>query len=207
MTRLRPSRATRSNRPEVVATIARSGEEVELTLNIDPTLGDAYWMRGTVQVQMGAVRDALKDLKRAIKLNPIRYEAWAAIGECYDQLRDLPEAIKSFKTALAKQPDNAFWWYRVARIELDRANRTEGGNALKRAISLGDEKDPMPYWLPDAYVLAGQLAEQNRNRQGAIFMYRRYLDIAPDGSIDRPEVEKKLADWNVKLIGEDEDTF
>jgi len=61
--------------------------------------------------------------------------------------------------------------------------------------------------LPDAYVLAGQLAEQNQNRQGAIFMYRRFLDIAPDGSIDKPEIEKKLADWNVKLTDEDEETF
>jgi predicted Zn finger-like uncharacterized protein len=184
--------------------LGRTLEEIELTLNRDPTLADAYWVRGTVQVQMGAVQDALKDLKRAIKLKPSRYEAWAAIGECYDQLRDLPEAIKSFKTALAKEPDNSFWWYRVARIELDRGERTEGGNALKRAISLGDELDPMPYWLPDAYVLAGQLAEQNQNKQGAIFMYRRYMEIAPDGALDRYEVDKKLAAWNVKLT-DDED--
>jgi tetratricopeptide (TPR) repeat protein len=177
----------------------RSMEEVEQTLKHDPSVGDAYWVRAMIRLRTGAVRDALKDLDRAIRLNPARIEAHAVRGDCYEQLRQLPEAIRAYKTALEGDPTRGQWWYRTAVLTSDSGARSEAEAPLRRAIELGDKQDPMPYWLPDAHRLAGDIADLGNNRQGAIRAYKRYLEIAQTTAIDYDTVKKKLNKWGVQL--------
>lgn len=183
--------------------VGRAYEEVLAALNFDPNLGDAYWVRAMVRLRQGAVKDALRDLNRALKLNPSRIEAYATMGESYEQLRQLPEAIRAYRTGLESQPQNGQWWYKLTILHADSGQRGEAESTVKRAIEIGDKTSPMPYWLPDSYRLAGELAETRRDRTGAIRMYKRYIEIATPAAIDRNAIEEKLEGWGVQ-IEEDE---
>jgi tetratricopeptide (TPR) repeat protein len=172
---------------------------VSAALRFDAGLGDAYWVRAMVKLRMGAVKDALTDLAKALKLNPARIEAYATMGDCYEQLRRMDDAIKSYRTALERDPKHGVWWYRVAMLHADMGERSQAEPAVKRAIELGDEADPVPYWLPDAYRVAGEITDGRGDKGSAIRFYKRYLDIAPATAIDRRQIEKRLGEWGVQL--------
>jgi cellulose synthase operon protein C len=179
--------------------LGRTLEESEAALSRDPTLGDAYWVRGIVRMRSGAVKDALKDAKRALELAPGRYDAYALMAECYDELRKLPEAAESYLTALGKDPERGEWWYKLGRLYLDMGSRAQGNDALGKAMALGDKLEPMPYWLPDTYRLSGELARSSNNRRLAVTLFKRYLKIAPDGALDREDVRKLMKSWDIDL--------
>ncbi|HEX7402765.1 MAG TPA: tetratricopeptide repeat protein, partial [Usitatibacter sp.] len=182
-----------------MANLGRTLEEVEIALGRDATLADAYWVRGEVRLRMGAVKDALKDLQRALTLKPSRIEALGLMAQCYDEMRELPRAVQVYHQALDKDPSNGEWWYKLGRLDLDLGEHGAGADALKKAMDLGDKKEPMPYWLPDAYRLAGEAARISNSKKTATALYQRYLAIAPDGALDRDEVRNILKSWGVEL--------
>lgn len=184
--------------------LGRTLEEVAIAINFDPNLGDAYWVRAMVKLRMGAVKDALADLTKTFKLNPSRIEAYAVQGDCYEQLRLLPEAIRAYHTALEHDPSRGEWWYRQATLEADSGQRGEADGHVKRAIELGDKLETMPYWLPDAFRMAGEYAEARGDRTAAIRLFKRYVQIAAPNAIDRTEIEKKLKGWGVALEEEEQ---
>jgi tetratricopeptide (TPR) repeat protein len=177
--------------------LGRALERAETAIERDATLGDAYWIRGRVLLRRGAVRDALADLQRALELSPGRIEALAAIGDCYDELRQLPRAIDAYTRAVAARENNGEWWYRLGRLQLDAGHAAEAARALGRATRLGDATTPQPYWLADALRLRGDALRLTGDRESAIEHYRRYLQIAPPTSIDRAEVRRALTDLGV----------
>ena len=83
--------------------------------------------------------------------------------------------------------------------DADLGERAESDTAAKKAIEIGDKIDPVPYWLPDAYRLAGENAEGGGDKAGAIRLYKRYLEVAPSTAIDRQEIGKRLKEWGVQL--------
>jgi tetratricopeptide (TPR) repeat protein len=179
--------------------LGRTLEEIQAAINFDPSLGDAYWVRAMVRLRMGAVKDSLKDLSKTLALNPARTEAYAVQGDCYEQLRQMPEAIHAYRTAIEKNPARGEWHYRLAMLEADTGNRAEADAAVKKSLELGDKMDPMPYWLPDAYRLAGENAEMRDDRTTAIRDYKRYITIASLAAIDHVQILKKLKAWGVQL--------
>jgi predicted TPR repeat methyltransferase len=82
---------------------------------------------------------------------------------------------------------------------MDRGQRGDANEALQQARQLGDKIDPPPYWLSDVYRLSGELARTSGDRKQAVVFFRRYLAIAPDGSLDRDDVRKLLMSWEVEL--------
>jgi tetratricopeptide (TPR) repeat protein len=179
--------------------LGRTVDEAEAALSRDASMGDAYWVRGIVRMRSGAVRDALKDAKRALDLNPMRIDAYALMAECYDELRQLGEATQSYRIALSKDPQRGEWWYKFGRLSMDRGARADANEALEHARRIGDKMDPLPYWLSDVYRLSGELARASGDRKQAVVFFRRFLAIAPDGSLDRDDVRKLLMSWEVEL--------
>jgi tetratricopeptide (TPR) repeat protein len=182
-----------------MSNLGRALEEAEAALNRDPKLGDAYWIRGIVRMRSGAVKDALKDAKHALELNPRRFDAYALMAECFDDLRQQSQAAEAYRMALEKDGQRGEWWYKLGRLYLDMGTRSQAGDALEKAGAVGDKADPMPYWLPDTYRLLGEVARAVDNRKLAVLRFKRYLAIAPDGSLDRDDVRKLLKSWDVDL--------
>ena len=85
------------------------------------------------------------------------------------------------------------WWYRLGRLQLDDDRSADAQIALNRAVLLGEAMDARPGWLPDAHRLLGESMRLAGNRSGALEHFRRYLEIAQPGAIDREDVERLVA--------------
>lgn len=179
--------------------LGRTLEEVQAAIDADPSLGDAFWLRGVVRLRTGAVQDALLDVEHALELKPSRTEALAVMGDCYDQLRLLDRAISSYEKALRVESKRGHWWYRLGRLQLDAGHQAEGARALENATRIGDDESRTPAWLADSHRLRGEALEGLGNQRAAIPHYRRFLELAPDGAIDRRDVTKKMEKWGVEL--------
>ncbi len=178
--------------------LGRALERVEDTLERDATMGDAYWIRGTVELRTGAARDALADFQRTRELRPTRIEAVAGMGDCYDQLRQVPQAITAYTEAVAASPNRGEWWFRLGRLQLDGSRTGDAIRSLSRSTELGEAEAHRPAWLPDAHRILGDAMKLANERTGAIEHYRRYLELAPASAIDRDSVRDSLADLGVE---------
>ncbi|MBW1830223.1 MAG: tetratricopeptide repeat protein [Deltaproteobacteria bacterium] len=166
--------------------------KTDTALKLDPTLGDAFWLRARIRIRAGTVRDALGDLRKAIELNPSRVEAWAAMGECHYQLGQMKEAILDFERAVAAAPERGYWWYRLGRLQLDEGHKAKALDALGHATSLGAETAGPNAWLADSHRLTGDIYYGQKKRQEAVVEYGRYLEYAGPDALDRADVESKL---------------
>jgi tetratricopeptide (TPR) repeat protein len=166
--------------------------ELDAALNLDSSLGDAYWLRARIRIRAGTVRDALADLRKAIELNPNRIEAWAAMGESHYQLGQMDEAIAAFEKAVAGAPQQGYWWYRLGRLQLDEGRRGKALASLNEATSIGDREPGGKAWLADSHRLIGDINYALKKRQEAIIEYGRYLELADREAIDRADVENRL---------------
>jgi predicted Zn finger-like uncharacterized protein len=163
---------------------------INKALERDPNLADARWILGRIQLRTGAVKDALVSFQLTLKLKPGRVEALANMGDAYDQLRDLPAAIRSYQEAVRHAPENADWWYRLGTLHLDRGSRDEARVALAEAVLRGDRLIEKPTWLADAHRLYAEVLRESGRAGEAIEHYRVFLDTAPNGHPDRPEVQR-----------------
>jgi tetratricopeptide (TPR) repeat protein len=181
-----------------MANLGRTFQEAQAALAIDPNAGDAFWLRGLIRLRTGAVKDALEDLETALRLKPSRVDAYAAMGDCYEQMRKLPAAVASYRKALEKEDNNGQWWYRLGSLLLDSGNKTEAVAALERSTDIGDRAAKSPTWLAEAHRLVGD-AIGSSDRKAVIGHYQRYLQLAPKSALDRDAVIATLQRWGVEV--------
>jgi tetratricopeptide (TPR) repeat protein len=182
-----------------MANLGRTYQEAQAALAIDSNMGDPYWLRGLVRLRTGAVKDALEDLETAVRLKPSRYDAYAAMGDCYEQMRNLPAAVLFYRKALDNDAKNGQWWYRLGSLQLDLGSRREAIDALERATMVSDNTVPPPTWLAEAHRLAGEAFSANGDRKTAIVHYQRYLRLASKSALDRDAVVAVLQRWGVEV--------
>jgi predicted Zn finger-like uncharacterized protein len=163
---------------------------INKALERDPNLADARWILGRIQLRTGAVKDAVASFQQTLKLKPGRVEALANMGDAYDQLRDLGAAVRSYQDAVRQAPENADWWYRLGTLHLDRGSRDEARVALAEAVLRGDRLIEKPTWLADAHRLYAEVLREGGRVSEAVEHYKVFLNSAPAGHPDRPEVER-----------------
>jgi predicted Zn finger-like uncharacterized protein len=181
--------ALAASTPQLFAEAIRSAE---LALDIDPSLGDAHWVRGAILLRSGRPREAVTALQTALELNPYRHEARATLGDAYDEIGRLNEAIQAYRQVTSAVDDNGEWYFRLGQLSMDRGDAAEGVDALTRSTLLGEAVSPRPAWLADAHRLCGDALRLRGSRAEAIPHYRRYLEIAPSTSLDRVDVRRLL---------------
>ena len=172
--------------------LSRALEEVSRSLEIDDSLGEAYYVRGRVGLRGGAVRDAAQDFNRALQLRPSLTDALAGLGECYDQLGESRRAIASYEQAVSREPTNAHWQYRLGVLRQEAGRTAEATTALQRAAEMGDAMREPPPWVAEAHRLLGNAHRRGGSNNAAIDHYERYMELAPQGAIDREEVRRIL---------------
>ncbi|HJK98727.1 MAG TPA: tetratricopeptide repeat protein, partial [Polyangiaceae bacterium LLY-WYZ-14_1] len=164
---------------------------IDEAIERDDTLPLAYWVRGRINLKGGAAADARRDFERALEMDPDHHEVYTDLGDAFDQLRRLPEAIRAYERALTGDRSQPRWWYRLGRLNLDAGRRREAELALEKATRLGEPLEPTPPWLADAYRLYGDTLRLGGSRLAAVEQYQRYLAMAPASAFDRAEVQ----DW------------
>ncbi len=166
--------------------------EVEKALALDKLLADAYWQRGIVSLRGGAINDAMKDLKHALELKPARFEAHAALAECYEQKNDLPAATIEWAKAIAGDDTQPLWRYRYGRLLLDKNQPAEAAKHLAFAFDAAKKMQPRPGWLGRAAFEAGEALRKTGQKQQAVEAYNLYLEISSPTDPDRRDALKGL---------------
>ncbi len=175
-----------------VGSLGPALEAVEQALRLDDALGEAYVLRGTLRLRAGQVRDALGDFDQALRRSPKAYDALAGRGDALEQMGDRRGAKRAYEQALSKDPSRGDWWFRLGRIRADLGDRRGALAAVDRAVAQGTKREQPPRWLVEAYRLRGELKEETGRAREAVADYRRYLELAPPGDLDRDAVERRL---------------
>jgi tetratricopeptide (TPR) repeat protein len=166
-------------------------ESLHKSLELDKSLADAYWQRGILERRQAAVRDAERDLLKALELKPSRFEAHATLAECFEETRRWDQAQNSWRKAIAGDPTKSFWHYKLGRLLYNNGNRAEAGEEIARAVQLS-AKEARPAWLWEAYMLLGEVNRAAGKRQQAIDYYQDFLKLAPPDTPFRADVRKAL---------------
>jgi adenylate cyclase len=91
----------------------------EQAISLDPDLADAYVAKGNLAWTLSngfPHEQAVKELKRAIELNPNHVEAHESLGSIYFHIGLLDEALHELRIALTMDPASRFAHPRVARV-------------------------------------------------------------------------------------------
>jgi predicted Zn finger-like uncharacterized protein len=171
---------------------------LDKALELDKGLADAYWQRGRLKQKQGAVKDALRDLQHALELKPSRIEALADLASAYADLGRMPEALKTWEEAIARDADNPTWHFRYGKLLSASGSGGMAAAHLRRAIDLveearkalpGSAKPKPPAWLWQAhYLLARELGQV----PAAIQHWQAYMRLSPQGDPYRPEALRAL---------------
>lgn len=174
--------------------LAGARREVVGAIEADPSLADAYWLRGRIALRTGSPRDAIDDLEKALRLMPTRDEALSDLGEAFEQLNRTSYAISAFERAAQLAPGEGRYAYRLGRLYIENNQLRPAEQSLIQAIATVEASSDGALWLPDAHRLLGDTYRVLRNRRLAKESYERFLQLAPPDSIDREEIERRMTE-------------
>jgi tetratricopeptide (TPR) repeat protein len=193
-TELDPNRAEYFVYVAVVANaagqVALAQQSVDVALQKDQGLGDAYWQKGVLLLRQGAALDALQAFDKALELRPSRYEVHADRAQAYYQLGKEVEALSEWRRALEHEDDNATWHFRFGKLLAARRMNREALPHLLRAIELGEKRAPTPPWLWQVHQLAASTLGPTA---AALPHWRKFLEQSPEDSPYRDEAKQALA--------------
>ncbi len=156
--------------------LERSGELEEAerllkrAIDLDPgfhgSLGQYYYRRGMWE-------DALEEVRKAIEVNPTSGQAHNLYQRTLAGLGRVDEAIEMYQKALARNPDDGFTLYQLARILSHHQEKpAEALPLFERALAL----NPRLYF---AHRELGDILRNLGRLEEAVSCYERALEIHP----------------------------
>jgi predicted Zn finger-like uncharacterized protein len=172
---------------------SRAALSVDRARALDPELAEAPLRAGEIKLRAGSARDAIALFEEALAKDPKLSEAYGLIGTACEELADFGAALRYYKRAVQELPDDAELNFKLGITLLQTVGHQTALAPLSKAVALADKPgDATPAWLPEAYYRLGVLQQVSKQPQAALASFRRYLEIAPEKAIDRPEVESRL---------------
>jgi len=161
-------------------------------LDLDQSLADAYWQRGVLERRQGAVRDAERDLTKALELKPSRFEAHASLAECNEDQAQWSTAISEWRKAISADGNRSFWRYKLGRLLYNNNGRAAAAEELSQAVQLA-LKEARPPWLWEAYLMLAEHYRTSNRKNEAIEYYRNFLKLSPPDSPYRADALKYMS--------------
>ncbi|MGC4092216.1 MAG: tetratricopeptide repeat protein [Polyangiaceae bacterium] len=170
--------------------LPKATRALDQAIALDQGLADAYWQRGVLRQQSGAVKDAIVDLTRALQLRPSRNEVHAALADAYFDLGREPQALGEWRLAVAAQPDNSTWHFRYGKLLAANHMNDQARVELSRALELLEKSPHGERWLPwEAHLL---LARAIGARPESVSHWQEFLRLGPIDSPYRAEAKAAL---------------
>jgi tetratricopeptide (TPR) repeat protein len=124
----------------------RALESYRRALQADPSGVSLYNSIGSAYSMMGADRDALPWLEKAVRYSPDDPEAWDKLGQSWLSLEDLPRAEKAFLRSIRLHEDDTNLLH--AGITLaDQGKDEEAIRLLRRALARNPENAEACFYL------------------------------------------------------------
>ncbi len=91
----------------------------------------AWYNLGYVLNESGAVEDAERAFRKAIKLSPKLDLAWYGLGLALIRQKRFDEAADCLKQNTKLQPMSPYGWYQLARVHMDRKAPEEAAKVIR----------------------------------------------------------------------------
>ncbi len=122
-------------------------------------------------VEAGMFRDAVGQLDAAVRLDPMHYEAWNALGTACFNVKDYSCAKRSYRRALDIHPSNDVR-YNIAILQMRTGAPGKAVSMIERIL------DVQPDW-PAANYLLGNAFLKNNQFNKAVKQYEKVLRLDP----------------------------
>lgn len=168
------------------------------TLELDFEFAAAFYLRGSILIDLKRYRFAVEELSRALELCPQMAEAWRQRGLAYRNLRDYDRARNDLDRALALKPDSSTALTARGIVYRARGEHQKAMADFNRALEL----DPENF---QAYNNRANALWEHGEHDRALEDYHRALEINPKyvqalnnrGNLyrDLKEYDRALADF------------
>ena len=155
---------------------------------LDPQMAETFVRIGELKLRSGSARDAIKSLDKALNIDPKLTEAYALAGEAFEELSDLRSANHYYSKAISELPNNAHLHFKYALTQMQIKGNRAAIKPLVLATSKAEEQKIKEAWLPEAYYRLGVAQLSLGKKASAVNAFKRYMEIAPETALDRPEV-------------------
>lgn len=185
---------------------------LDYALELEPTNIDAIIARSNLAIDAGQIGQAIKLLKRFVKLQPDRYEIHAIIGRLLFQGNQTSEAAQWLVKAFEKRPSLPFVAGDLGFLYLSVGEYPRAVQFLELANRLQPSDQNVRRLLADAYYLTGNYEdcikrceeviqkEPNRKRLSKILAW--VLATAPYETLRDPDRALKIIEPDMKIFEE-----
>ena len=111
-------------------------EEYVRTIELNPTLLDAYSELSQVFLDQGVTEKAEGTWKRVIALHPRYWAGYWFLGSFYLDSESYDAAIDQYQQALKRAPDNAEAYLKLGRVYHERGRHDEAIRAYERSFAI-----------------------------------------------------------------------
>ncbi|MCK4389976.1 MAG: M48 family metalloprotease [Desulfobacterales bacterium] len=171
-------------------------------LRKDPEDGLAYYGKGLVFRREGKKEEALKHLKKAIRLRPQDADILRELAQTYFHMGDYGNALKAVRQALALSPKDLEGSFLLARAQMEMGNLQGALNSFKTLVDTAPDYLPAIYYLGETYGKLGNLGEahyhlgiyyrEKGQLRNAKFHLKRALNFLGKDTRKRLTIEKVL---------------
>ncbi len=149
-------------------------------LDKDPGFSDALIRKGEAVFKENrssedARKQALDLLSQGLAKNPKNSVGYSVQGDVYEETKNWPEAVSSYRNALKYDPGNAGYWYELGKIYFLNKQYPQAVEALQTCVKL-DPKNPL------AFRLIGGSYFNMRDDKKAFDAYLAAQKLKPDAA-------------------------
>jgi tetratricopeptide (TPR) repeat protein len=116
---------------------------------------DDYFSRGCAYDKLSLFREATKEYRQSLTLNPNLLEAYVNLGTDYYKVGQYDEAIGTYKEAIKRQPDSAPLYNKLGSLYILERKYPMAIDTFKKAISIDPNDADAHFNLGIAYFLNG----------------------------------------------------
>ncbi|MFW7377726.1 MAG: tetratricopeptide repeat protein [Oligoflexus sp.] len=168
--------------------------------NRDPPHADAYFFYGQILAQLNARLEAVKQVERAIELNPEPREPWyRLLAALYYEQKNYPKAIVALTSLLNINPDKKEYWQQLSSIYVATNQDDKALATLEVAYKkdfLDEERDLLQLVRLSLFrgvpYKAGVYLEK-AIEQGIVEKNKKHYELLADSWIRAQEVDRALA--------------
>jgi tetratricopeptide (TPR) repeat protein len=121
----------------------------------NPLGPDDYFSRGCAYDRLSLFREATKEYRQSLTLNPNLLEAYVNLGTDYYKVGQYDEAVDAYKQAIKRQPDSALLYNKLGSLYVLQRKYPMAIDAFKKAISIDPNDADAHFNLGIAYFLNG----------------------------------------------------
>ncbi|MFH1321424.1 MAG: tetratricopeptide repeat protein [Bacteroidota bacterium] len=140
-----------------------------------PNAQIAYFNLGNAYVALQDYSEAIKNLDRAIEINPYYYFSYNNRGNAKHKLKDYQEAIKDYKRAILLNPGFETAYCNKGAVNFDIKNYEEAMSDFNKAIELNPG-------YSEAYLNRANVKAALQNYHEAIKDFNKTIELSPYNS-------------------------